>query len=233
MAIKVALDNISSQTQTSATTHSCVLYTDSLSSVKSLMYSRSGSRPALLSEILSLYRHTPAQITIVWVPSHIGIHGNEMADNLANMAARQNQIDVTLKYELSDIYNQLRDYIDTRWQKSWDLSTQFYKAIQPTINRQLKFPDPNRSKERFYLRIRMGRAYLNKFLQKIKKHSTGLCDSCGVPETTEHFLVNCKEPFTAKIRTWCSSYNLNCTVNSILNSEPILSHIHAECTRDI
>ena len=42
---------------------------------------------------------------LVWLPSHIGIKGNELADSLANTATAKPDIDVNRGLELSEDYN--------------------------------------------------------------------------------------------------------------------------------
>ncbi len=41
-------------------------------------------------------------------------------------------------------------------------------------------------------RLRLGHTGLNSTLHIIGKHPTGLCDWCGVKETVEHVIIQCK-----------------------------------------
>ena len=72
------------------------IFTDSLSTIDNLASSRSRSRPNLLSDVIDLLHNINSQISVVWVPSHIGITGNERADRLANMAANNHTSTSTL-----------------------------------------------------------------------------------------------------------------------------------------
>ena len=62
------------------------IFTDSSSSVKTLKSSESKSRPNLHTELIELIHTLSSDVTIIWVPSHIGISGNERADQLAGKA---------------------------------------------------------------------------------------------------------------------------------------------------
>ena len=41
-------------------------------------------------------------------------------------------------------------------------------------------------------RMRIGHCLLNQCLQRIGKHENGNCDKCGLAETVEHVLIECK-----------------------------------------
>jgi len=56
----------------------------------------------------------------VWLPSHIGIKGNELADRLAGAATVRPDIDINIGLELSEAYNLVDSYIVRKWQHFWD-----------------------------------------------------------------------------------------------------------------
>jgi ribonuclease HI len=63
--------------------HKLYVFSDSLSSLQSLKLEKSKSRQDLVHQILKIHDKLYTQgITteLIWVPSHVGIHGNEMAD---------------------------------------------------------------------------------------------------------------------------------------------------------
>ena len=55
------------------------VFSDSLSAIRTVESERSRSRPNLLNDILELKHALQRDLTLVWVPSHIGIRGNETA----------------------------------------------------------------------------------------------------------------------------------------------------------
>lgn len=78
------------------------MITDSLSSLQSLHTGQSKTRPELQDSILK--RNTQIQnnngsIEFIWVPSHVGITGNELADLAAQTGSTSG---VTLPTKLSD-----------------------------------------------------------------------------------------------------------------------------------
>ena len=66
------------------------IFTDSLSSIQALKSGSSKSRPDLVNHILKLLDETTTQgqsIQIEWIPAHVGIPGNEMADSKARLGS--------------------------------------------------------------------------------------------------------------------------------------------------
>jgi len=55
---------------------------------------KSISRPNLLTEIFDLIRKYNRNISFIWLLSHIGIKGNELADRLVNLAIHNIDIDI-------------------------------------------------------------------------------------------------------------------------------------------
>jgi len=44
-------------------------------------------------------------VTFIWLSSHVGIKGNELADRLANCATANTKIDVDMRLEMWETYN--------------------------------------------------------------------------------------------------------------------------------
>ena len=75
-----------------------VLCSDSLSALKSLQNGLPHN--PLVAEVLYVYNTIRGrQLTFLWIPSHVGIHGNELADTLAKFALHRDVIvDVNLPF---------------------------------------------------------------------------------------------------------------------------------------
>jgi len=133
-------------------------------------------------------------VKFIWIPSHCGITGNEQADKLAKAAANKPIPDVNIKPTIKDIYNNIEQYIDKEWQKTYNTvqTGKSYKTLEPTVSRKIKYTNRNRHKETTITRLRLGKCHLKHYLYKIKRHPTGHCEHCNVPETIEHFLLHCQ-----------------------------------------
>ena len=104
-AVKLALENIQ-MFETTTTYMKFAVFTDFLSTAETFIYGRANSRPALHAEILDLLDTIKAHVILVWLPSHIGIKGNEEADRLANAGTKHQNIDIDVGREQKEMYEE-------------------------------------------------------------------------------------------------------------------------------
>ena len=62
------------------------------SSLEAITSGKNISRPNQLLDIINLVSNYNKTIRFVWLPSHIGIKGNELADKLANSATANSNV---------------------------------------------------------------------------------------------------------------------------------------------
>ena len=55
-------------------------------------------------------------------------------------------------------------------------------------------------------------------LHKVNVHETGLCDSCNVPETVQHFLLDCSSDVATALREFCENRGIDHTAEAILST---------------
>jgi len=148
------------------------IFNDSYSSLQAIASGKSFCRPNLLLEVNSLITKYSKAVTFVWLPSHIGIKGNELADSLANTATAKPDIDVNIGLELSEAYNMVDRHIVTNWQHFWDQETtgSHYRSIEKTVSTKVKYLHPSRHTEVIITRLRLGKCCLNAYLHQIGKH---------------------------------------------------------------
>jgi len=66
------------------------IYSDSLSALQCIQLGKSKSRPEILHQIMhynNILRKNNTKITFIWIPSHVGILGNELADKFAKQGS--------------------------------------------------------------------------------------------------------------------------------------------------
>ena len=130
--------------------------------------------------------------TLLWIPSHVGIEGNEESDKLAKAAVNLPVDNISpMMKTTTDCYHEIELLIHTEWQTRYDQSTfkSWYKALQPTVNKQIKYTAKSRKEEISITRLRLGHIRTNERLYKMKRHDTGNCRHCNIPENTEHLLT--------------------------------------------
>jgi len=194
IAIKEAINHITESDKYSR--QKIAIFTDSLNAATALAKTNPLMHENIQTEIIDLAESLAEQeikIKIIWIPSHVGIEGNDMADKLAKAAVMKSQTDLNLPYSSSENNAEIDKYINQKWQEVYNSiqTGSHYKLIEPNISRGIKYTNTNRWKEVIITRLRLGKCLLNHYKHKIKLHSTGLCDQCNCPETITHFLLEC------------------------------------------
>lgn len=213
-----------------------VIFSDSLSALQSLEAGRCASRPNTLQQIIEVLSdvNQRSEVVMAWVPSHVGIKGNERADQLAKNATEKLTIDDNVAQEMKEAYSDVSKHIGKHWQKQYDDSNtgSAYRLLEPTTSKKIKYSNKERDKEVTITRLRLGKCRLNYYLYKIGCHDSGLCDACGEPETIEHLLLHCtKYNLGDDIKLRCKQINIDATVVNILKHTKLIDFTYELLTQ--
>ena len=83
------------------------IFTDSLSSVQSLKSGKSRTRPEILHNIIKSIKslqNKNLQVSFGWISSHVGIIGNEIADQTAKTGSKSGEI-LNIKLSIKEMYH--------------------------------------------------------------------------------------------------------------------------------
>jgi ribonuclease HI len=86
-AIRLTLKILKRRQLSGTQDQKAAIFSDSLSALKSFQHGKSTSRPNLYNEAMQTIQELHTEITLIWIPSHVGLPGNEKVDRLANEAA--------------------------------------------------------------------------------------------------------------------------------------------------
>lgn len=192
---------------------SLTIFTDSQAAIQAVRNPRRPSGQYILTAIYKGVKTLgerglpPENIKIHWIPAHVGVAGNEAADEVAKEAAarggevqigsagqpdRPEQLIVRLAAAAK---RAVRQRIQQRWKKQWEME----KGAKPT-RRLIKaphkknlglykgLPKPHTS---IIIQMRTMRIGLRHFLFKINAYDSDRC-SCGEgSQTPKHILLQC------------------------------------------
>ena len=179
-----------------------VIFSDSKSVIESL--DNYNSTNVVIKEILDLIysiHQKKKSVVFCWVPGHVGIRGNELADQAAKRALNR-PVSPAFRLPYQDLFPVVRAFVKQRWQNRWDSAhaTKPIKlhAIQPIIS-PFHLTGLTRKEETVIHRLRIGHtrlthAYL--FEQRGPIKYAPLCHFCEDPYenlTVEHILIDCHE----------------------------------------
>jgi ribonuclease HI len=166
---------------------------DSLSSIQALdnIYSANPLVQGIHSLLASLSTKG-VRVVFCWVPGHVGIQGNELADE----AAKESLVKVSLDdkrvahYDLKILFKSI---FKLQFQAIWDAQlNNKLKEIKNTIEPWESSIRSVRREEVVLTRLRIGHTILtHSFL--FANDPEPLCETCLTPLTVKHILVECRK----------------------------------------
>lgn len=167
-----------------------VIYTDSLSAITALHY-KNAAQPIIGDIIHNLVtaKTQGQEIKLCWVPSHVGINGNERADACAAQAGSKTVTQVHIPH--SDCMKFIRSKLRETWQSSWDNETDNkLHIVKPTIAEWESSKHEERYTEVILCRLRIGHTHLtHNFL--LMNEDKPRCEECDQELTVNHMLLSC------------------------------------------
>ena len=134
-----------------------------------------------------VFLHTVHKTVIFcWLPSHMGISGNERADSAAKAALQKDVFNCLISY--TDTYQYISQYV-----REWDTAVNNkLHATKPLIGEQTSAYRSVRRDEVVLSRLRLGHSYLtHSYL--LKGEPPPECVTCSCHLTISHILVDCIE----------------------------------------
>ena len=166
------------------------VYTDSYSSMQALLCIRS-QHPLVLEilEWLFLLEERGKSVDFCWVPSHVGVPGNEEADRLAK-SATNTPVVVRSPVPVEDIRSWIRRHSHDVWQARWsEIGPNKLRAIRPSIA-QWEYDGKNQQWDTSLSRLRIGHSRITHGYL-MEGGPLPYCEDCIVPLTVQHLLAEC------------------------------------------
>ncbi|XP_062541044.1 uncharacterized protein LOC134209082 [Armigeres subalbatus] len=132
------------------------------------------------------------EVVLCWVPSHIGIAGNEKADEEAKRALEIERIGSNVM-DINEARTIIKNQFNYKWQAEWT-STRNNKLreVKQGVVPYKKAIGKTRKESVILARLRIGHTLLtHKYL--LDKEDPPLCRICNNLLTVKHIFVNCLE----------------------------------------
>ena len=169
-----------------------VIFSDSFS-VLTAIRNLNWSNPLILQILLKYHslREAGKKIILFWIPSHVGIPGNEKADIAAKKALQNPISDMTIPF--SDFRHNISNYIKNCWQNAWN--TEIHNklhSINPKIGLGVPIHSLSRREDVVMTRLRLGHTLLT-HTHLLSNSPNPICPTCGSDLTINHILLTCPD----------------------------------------
>ena len=170
-----------------------VIYSDSRSAVEAL---RNYTHPnPLVTEIKLAFNTLNTKgidVQLCWIPAHVGVDGNEKADQAAKHAISLPRI--LFNIPITDYITSLKSYAWNVWQNTWDEvpNTNKLKHLKLTVKPWSSSIQATRKLEVILTRLRIGHSRLTHgHLMKSPNDPPPVCPQCNMPLTIRHLFGDC------------------------------------------
>ena len=169
-----------------------VIFTDSLNSLFA-MRDFNTHHPVLqdILVLLTTLDRLEKSVFFCWIPSHIGITGNERADEAAKRASR-GRYTLFLPLPAKDLLTVCSFHIRLKWQEDWgSCGSTKLKEIKPRLAAWSSSLRTSRKEEVQLCRLRIGHTLATqRYL--LCGDARPSCPRCGENLTVAHVLVSCR-----------------------------------------
>ena len=194
-AIKMALDKI---LKTNLRDKNYTFFSDSQSALLALK-SRITTTPIILDikNMIEQARSRKLEVDFCWVPGHVNISGNEKADKAAKEAAANvNPLTFTRPVPHTDTKRTVKAAVKAKWQEHW-LSPHQGEGKLREVKRDVGIWHSSYNKSRrietALSRLRIGHTNITHAYLMERLANPPECESCRVPITVKHILVECRK----------------------------------------
>ena len=194
-AVFLAMDHIETSRK-----RKFVIFSDSMSCLQAIS-GKDWKNPLVqkvLERLHNLQKELNKSVIFCWIPSHVGIKGNEAADTAAKAGLDLRVTNMPIPY--ADFKRYINEFVKSKWQSQWDeaIDNKLH-SIQPRLG---KWPGASRQirrEETVLTRVRIGHSRLtHSYL--MKGEDPPECVPCQCPLTMKHILIDCIDFHNTRIQ---------------------------------
>ena len=192
---------------------SSLILSDSLSAINALK-SPHFRNPLIQKVYRTLHSIQTAgrKVFFIWIPSHIGIDGNELADDAAYTAIEDPDSILVPNSIADDFKSFIKKQIMEDWQKNWNNSSSKLRECKGSVKQWVCNLTSRRDQVVLH-RLRIGHTKLtHSYL--ISKDNPPTCESCQMPLSVKHILLDCTKYSSQRLK-----FNISGNLQKVLNSD--------------
>jgi ribonuclease HI len=175
------------------------IFSDSLSSLEALKARDDNNSSTLL--FMNRLEQLDREIVLVWIPAHMGVPGNEKADEEAKRGAMYEGEPLSLELTIKDAMESLKRRMSMTREADWSaVQNNFLRRIKPEYQKIEMPRSLNRKEERIITRLRLGATRFTNQYIFYKDLSPNPCWFCLESRSSEedvrlsvlHFMETCR-----------------------------------------
>ena len=197
--------------------NSIVILSDSMSALQAIESGFTDSNE-IQGNIINKLGLSRKSFSLIWVPGHSHIRGNEQADMLARSAAELEGA-WNLRRDLQSCLSVAKSSVKILWQRQWD--NLHLPTIKPILGEWASSCRPTRRQEVVLARLRMDCTLPTHMLPYIANVFPPVCTACQVTLSVEHILLECVRYRESRrsLAAYCRSRGLPLTQATLLGDE--------------
>lgn len=188
-----------------------VVATDSWSSLEAI--DNPLNKHPIVQNIKSTILTSTNKIILLWVPAHVGIKGNEMADKYANLALEAPEKDDHVTYDDIQVY--VKNKFHSMNNLQWMAKIGHLRMIKCGTGRSIYGAELTRREAVVLARLRIGHTNLT-HQHYMSKEAPPICPFCQLNLNIKHILVDCTNIQNLRVK-----YKLSSDIATMLTYDPI------------
>lgn len=196
--IEKALKHVNISTY--AKTKQTWIFSDSQAAIQRLQNRYSGAGQEKVDSIYNiahkLTKDLNIEIYIRWVPAHMNIEGNELADTAAKAGTKASHLVNDKRTSLSFIKRKIKESCLNDWTLNWNsnkASQNHYSQFETVPKWKPSSLKTNKQIWSSICQLKLGHGYFKAYLKRFAQYESENCLNCRVKQNPEHLLLQCTQ----------------------------------------